>query len=121
MRRGLLQFVAHRAVDGGIADPELADDVGEQRCLLRQRMAGCGRFFDHRRVLLRHLIHLVDRGIDLGKARFLLVRAGGESRFDDLLWSKGAYLPKTGAGRKPGIVKRSYVRAPPCYVTAVAG
>ena len=41
-------------------------------------MAGGSRFLDHRGVLLRHLIHLVDGGVDFGKADRLLARRGGD-------------------------------------------
>ena len=37
-----------------------------------------GHLLDHRRVLLRHLVHLVDRGVDLIQAGRLFLGAGGD-------------------------------------------
>lgn len=61
-----------------IADVESFGDPDQARRLLHQRMAGGGALFDHDSVLLRHLIHLVDRGIDLGQPGCLLVSGRGD-------------------------------------------
>ena len=81
MRRDLLQFAAHLPLVA-VADAELAYQARELFGLLRQRMAGGRRFLDHGGILLRHLIHLIDGGVDLGEAGRLLFRAGRDLRHD---------------------------------------
>jgi hypothetical protein len=52
--------------------------LGEGFGLTGQAMAGGGGLLNHGGVLLRHLIHLVDGGIDLGEAGGLFLGGGGD-------------------------------------------
>ncbi len=71
-------------------------------------MAGGGRFLDHGRILLRHLIHLVHGDIDLLQAAGLLVRGGG-----DLFGDDGQTLDLTGDPfqRMAGVADQGHARA----------
>ncbi len=57
-----------------------SDHFGQRLGLLPQRMAGGGRLLDHGGVLLRHLVELVDPGVDLAQPGRLLDRRGGDCR-----------------------------------------
>ena len=61
-------------------EPELADQGGQLLGLLRQRMARRRRLLDHRRVLLGHLVHLVDGGVDLCQRGRLFLGPRGDLR-----------------------------------------
>src|SRR5689334_23306929 len=61
------------AVAAAAAEAEHADDLRQAAGLLLQRLRGCRGLFDQRRVLLRHLVHLRDRLVDLLDARGLLL------------------------------------------------
>ena len=50
---------------GDRADLEAGDRTGQALGFLRQGVAGCRRLLNHGGVLLGHLIHLVDGGVDL--------------------------------------------------------
>ena len=60
------------------ADAKLADQAGQFLSLAFKTVAGRTRLLDHRRVLLRHLVHLVDRAVDLVQPGRLLLRRGGD-------------------------------------------
>ena len=66
------------------ADLELADQRGELGGLVRHRSAGGGRFLRRRGVLLRHLVHVADGGIDLVEVARLLLGAHRD-RFHHLI------------------------------------
>ncbi len=61
---------------GGAVEPELADDFAERLGIAGKRCAGGLGPFDHRGILLCHLIHLVDRAVDLSQADRLLPCGG---------------------------------------------
>jgi len=65
---------------GGLADPILLDHARERVSFAGQRARRRGGLFDHRRVLLRDVIHFVDSGVDLLQAGRLRVRIGGDLR-----------------------------------------
>jgi hypothetical protein len=75
MRRNLLQILADGIVIARSPDLEPTDQARQLCGLLRQRMARRSRLLDHGRILLRHLVHLVDRGAGLLGRRRLLLRA----------------------------------------------
>jgi hypothetical protein len=73
----------HPAVFGfRAAGLETADQTGKLVAFLIEHMRGGGRFLNHRGVLLGHLIHLVQRRVDLMKRRRLFLRAPRYSRND---------------------------------------
>jgi hypothetical protein len=61
--------------DRVISRPGTADQARKLLCLLSERLRRSRRLFDHRSVLLRHLIHLVDGRVDLLQATGLFVGA----------------------------------------------
>ena len=77
MRRRLFQLVAQRVVLD-LPDLVARDQSPEFFALASQPMRRRRHFLDHRRVLLRHLIHLVDRRVDLIQAGRLFLGAGGD-------------------------------------------
>src|ERR1700744_5220007 len=62
--------------------PEFADRVVQAEGLVLQAGRGGGAFLDERGVLLRHLVHVDDRGADLGDAGVLLRGRGRDLRDD---------------------------------------
>ena len=62
----------------GLIGPELVYQASKGIGLSGQTMTGSRRFLDHGGVLLGHLIHLVDRDIDLLKASGLLMSGGSD-------------------------------------------
>ncbi|OCP22102.1 hypothetical protein BC360_19375 [Ensifer sp. LC163] len=48
-------------------DGEMRQPAGENAAFRGERLAGSRGLLHHRGVLLRHLIHLVDGGVDLAK------------------------------------------------------
>ena len=80
VRDRLLQFATQSCV--ALAEFELADQLREPFAFVGERPAGRRGLFGHRRVLLRHLVHLVDRVVDLGKARRLLLGVDSDVGYD---------------------------------------
>ena len=83
VRDRLLQFATQSFV--ALAEFELADQLRKPFAFVGERPAGRRGLFDHGGVLLRHLVHLVDGGVDLGKAGRLLLAPAAMSETTRLI------------------------------------
>src|SRR5580704_17785488 len=79
---GLLQLAKRGVVAAANLKP--THQLRQLRSLLRKRMARRRRLLDHRCVLLGHLIHLINRGVDLRQPRRLLSRPRRDLADDDV-------------------------------------
>ena len=86
--------------------PEHGDRVFQQRRLGPQRFRGRRGLFDERGVLLRRLVHLRDRDVDLLEAVMLLLRGGPQIVVINAPWYLDASVPEhdrlSGRPRAPG-------------------
>ncbi len=81
---GIARDVVRPVSVSAVVQLELRKTFRQRRDFGRQCVAGGIGFFDHGGILLRCLVHLVHRGIDLLKARRLLPR-GLDDRVDILV------------------------------------
>ena len=96
-----------------------ADEAGKFLGLLGQGLRRGGRLFDHRGVLLGHLVHLVDGGVDLLQAVGLLLGAWQRYSVTMLLISatcatmRASALPVSPTSSTPRSTCRSRPRSAP--------
>jgi|GEM_PF-6241195 len=64
--RCLAQPIAGRR--GFVLEAEAGDKACELVGFVGQAARGCGAFFDHRRILSRHLLHFANRAVDMLQA-----------------------------------------------------